>query len=74
MKKFEFIQGECRLLINEPQRDVNELAKLEVDGSFPAYTRLTICLTFIQFGLDAFEGVRTTYKPFLEEVCKLLYN
>lgn len=56
------------LLIEEPTRTEDDLIKLENEGCMPAYTRQTICLTFLQFGLDGFNGVRTNYKPFLEEV------
>jgi hypothetical protein len=36
------------------------------DASFASYTRLTICLTFLQFGLDDFGGVETFSGAFLE--------
>jgi hypothetical protein len=56
------------LLIDEPKRSPKELEKMISERDFPTYTMLTICLTFLQFGLDTFDGVKTSYNPFLVEV------
>ncbi|KAI6175096.1 hypothetical protein M3Y97_00994400 [Aphelenchoides bicaudatus] len=56
------------LLADEPQRTPAARRQLRLQpGGIPAYSCAKIALTFIQFGLDCFDNVRTPNKPFLEE-------